>query len=62
MRETIDFLIQHGYTLLFAWVLVEQLGLPIPSLPLLLAAGALAGAGKFSFPIPIALAVGASEN
>jgi membrane protein DedA with SNARE-associated domain len=57
MRETIDFLIQHGYTLLFAWVLVEQLGLPIPSFPLLLAAGALAGAGKFSFPIPIALAV-----
>ena len=37
MRETIDFLIQHGYTVLFAWVLVEQLGLPIPSLPLLLA-------------------------
>ncbi|HEX9121713.1 MAG TPA: VTT domain-containing protein [Terriglobales bacterium] len=60
MRETIDFLIQHGYTLLFAWVLVEQLGLPIPSLPLLLAAGALAGAGKFSLPIPIALAVLAS--
>jgi membrane protein DedA with SNARE-associated domain len=59
MRETIDFLIQHGYTLLFAWVLVEQLGLPIPSLPLLLAAGALAGAGKFSFPIPIVLAVAA---
>ena len=57
MHETIDFLIEHGYTVLFAWVLVEQLGLPIPSLPLLLAAGALAGAGKFSFPMPIALAV-----
>jgi membrane protein DedA with SNARE-associated domain len=60
MRETIDFLIEHGYTLLFAWVLAEQLGLPIPSLPLLLAAGALAGAGKLSFPIAVGLAVLAS--
>jgi membrane protein DedA with SNARE-associated domain len=60
MRETIDFLIEHGYTLLFAWVLAEQLGLPIPSLPLLLAAGALAGAGKLSFATAVGLAVLAS--
>jgi membrane protein DedA with SNARE-associated domain len=60
MRETIDFLIEHGYTLLFAWVLAEQLGLPIPSFPLLLAAGALAGAGKLSFPLAVGLAVVAS--
>jgi len=60
MRETINFLIEHGYTLLFAWVLAEQLGLPIPSLPLLLAAGAVAGAGKLSFPIAVGLAVLAS--
>lgn len=60
MRETIDFLVEHGYTLLFAWVLTEQLGLPVPSLPVLLAAGALAGAGKLSFGVAIALAVSAS--
>ncbi len=60
MRETIDFLIEHGYTLMFAWVLAEQLGLPVPSLPLLLAAGALAGAGKFSFFAGVGLAVVAS--
>src|SRR5205085_9520063 len=60
MRETIDFLIEHGYTLLFAWVLAEQLGLPIPSMPLLLAAGALAGAGKLSFATAVCLAVVAS--
>jgi membrane protein DedA with SNARE-associated domain len=60
MRETIQFLIEHGYTLLFAWVLAEQLGLPIPSMPLLLAAGALAGAGKFSFAFAVVLAVLAS--
>lgn len=59
MRETVDFLIQHGYSLLFAWVLAEQLGLPIPALPWLLAAGALAGAGKLSVGWTVALAVSA---
>jgi membrane protein DedA with SNARE-associated domain len=59
MSETVNFLIEHGYTLLFAWVLAEQLGLPIPSLPLLLAAGALAGAGKLGFGWTVALALAA---
>jgi membrane protein DedA with SNARE-associated domain len=45
---TTQFLIRHGLPLIFAVVLVEQLGLPIPALPLLLAAGALAAVGKFS--------------
>jgi membrane protein DedA with SNARE-associated domain/rhodanese-related sulfurtransferase len=44
-----QFLIRHGLPLIFAVVFVEQLGLPIPALPLLLAGGALAAAGKFSF-------------
>ncbi len=43
-----QFLIRHGLPLVFAVVLVEQLGLPIPALPLLLAAGALAAIGKFN--------------
>lgn len=38
----------HGYTALFALVLAEQLGVPIPATPFLLAAGALAGAGRLS--------------
>ena len=59
MRETVDFLIEHGYSLVFAWVLAEQLGLPIPSLPLLLAAGALAGTGKLGFGWTVALALAA---
>ncbi len=46
LKETVEFLIRHGYGLLFGWVLIEQIGLPIPSVPLLLAAGALAGTGK----------------
>jgi membrane protein DedA with SNARE-associated domain/rhodanese-related sulfurtransferase len=43
MTETLQFVVQHGYTMLFAWVFAEQAGLPIPSAPLLLAAGALSG-------------------
>jgi len=34
---------------LLGWVFAEQMGLPIPSMPLLLAAGALAGTGHLSF-------------
>ncbi len=57
MKEIVDFLILHGYAVLFTWVLLEQLGLPIPSIPMLLAAGALAGAGQLSLSSTILLAV-----
>lgn len=46
MHATIEFLERHGYLVLISWVFAEQLGLPIPSIPILLAAGALAGAGR----------------
>ena len=49
MHGTLEFLIKHGYIVLLGWVFVEQLGLPIPSLPVMLAAGALAGTGRLSF-------------
>ena len=49
MHSTLEFLIKHGYMVLLAWVFAEQLGLPIPSLPMMLAAGALAGTGHLSF-------------
>jgi membrane protein DedA with SNARE-associated domain len=42
---------------LFLWVLAEQAGLPVPSLPILLAAGALAATGKLAFPLVMAYAV-----
>ena len=38
LNEPVPFLIQHGYLLLFAWVLTEQMGLPVPAVPLLNAA------------------------
>jgi len=49
MHRTLEFLLHHGYVVLLGWVFAEQIGLPIPSMPLLLAAGALAGTGHLSF-------------
>ena len=43
-------LLTYGYLLLFVWVLVEQLGLPLPATPVLLAAGALSAERQISFP------------
>ena len=44
-------LLTYGYILLFAWILVEQLGIPLPATPLLLAAGALTAQRELSFPL-----------
>ena len=46
--------------LLFVGVFIEQIGLPVPALPFLLAAGALAGSGKLSFALIMTVAVGAA--
>ena len=45
MEDWVGFLIEHGAAVLFLVVLAEQIGLPLPAVPFLLAAGALAGAG-----------------
>ena len=60
MEHMIQFLLHHGYSVIFVWVFVEQLGLPVPSAPALLAMGALAGRGEFSFWLTLALATLAS--
>jgi membrane protein DedA with SNARE-associated domain len=56
LEQAADFLIRHGYALLFGWVLLEQMGLPIPAAPLLIAAGALARAGKINLMFAVVLA------
>jgi membrane protein DedA with SNARE-associated domain/rhodanese-related sulfurtransferase len=48
MGGVTHFLIHHRYLLLLAWVFVEQIGLPLPAAPVLLAAGALAGTGHLN--------------
>ena len=57
MNELLQFVVRHGYTLIFAWVFIEQAGLPIPSAPLLLAAGALAGTHELNLWLAILFAV-----
>ena len=59
MHEVIEFLLRYGYWVLFANVLLEQAGLPIPAIPTLLAMGALTGTGHFSLAADLALAVAA---
>jgi membrane protein DedA with SNARE-associated domain len=60
LNDVTAYLIHHGYVVLFAWVAAEQLALPVPSEPVLLAAGVLAGAGLLRLPSAIAVGVAAS--
>ena len=46
-----DFFLHFAYVILFLWVMGEQLGVPVPSLPLLLAAGTLTATHKLSLPL-----------
>lgn len=49
MSETLPFLVEYGYWILFASAFLEQTGLPFPALPVLLTMGALSHTGQFSF-------------
>jgi membrane protein DedA with SNARE-associated domain/rhodanese-related sulfurtransferase len=60
MDKPIHFLLAYGYELLFGWVLVEQLGLPLPATPLLLAAGALSAQGQMNFALALLSGVSAT--
>ena len=60
MNETLQFLVKHGYIVLFASVLAQQLGLPLPSTPFIIAAGALAQSGQLSFAVVLLLACSAA--
>lgn len=57
MNEMVQFVVRHGYLIVLVWVFAEQLGLPVPSIPMLLAAGALAGTGRMNFFATAAIAV-----
>ncbi len=46
----------HGYVIVFVWMFADQAGLPLPSIPLLVACGALAAAGDLNLWLLIASA------
>jgi membrane protein DedA with SNARE-associated domain len=60
VSEALNFLLRHGEITLFVYVLADQLGLPLPAVPVLLGAGGLAAVGKLSFPLAVAGSVAAS--
>ncbi len=51
MPVALNFFLKYGYWILFLWVMVEQLGVPIPSAPLLLTAGTLTSTHKMNLPL-----------
>ena len=57
MNETFQFLSRHGYAVIVAWVAAEQAGVPVPAIPILLAAGALSALGRMNPIAAGALAV-----
>ena len=59
MHGTTEFLIRHGLPLIFAAVFVEQMGVPLPALPWLLAAGALSATGQFNLVLGLLVTVAA---
>src|SRR5262252_7149406 len=57
MQNINQFLANYGLTLVFGAVLVEQIGIPLPAIPWLLAVGALSATGDFSPLAAIGLTV-----
>ena len=46
LLTALDFLAAYGYVVVFAWMFADQAALPIPAIPLLVAAGALSFTGE----------------
>jgi membrane protein DedA with SNARE-associated domain/rhodanese-related sulfurtransferase len=51
---------EYASCILFAWILANQGGVPVPVVPALLAAGALAGDGRLSIAAILTVSVGAT--
>lgn len=57
MNEVSAFLVEYGEIVLVTVVFAEQIGLPLPAIPVLLAVGALAGVGKMNLGVAVSLSV-----
>jgi membrane protein DedA with SNARE-associated domain len=60
MNDITQFLFLHGYSILFAGVFLSQAGIPIPAVPILIAAGTIAGMGRMDVYIALFVAFSAS--
>jgi hypothetical protein len=57
MNTFVQVLVKHGYSVLFVSVFACQMGLPVPAILFLMAAGVLAGSGQLSLGVGLCLAV-----
>jgi len=57
MSSVMSLLVHHAYAVLFTWVLLEQGGMPVPSVPLMLAAGTMSAAHKLhlEYALPVVM-------
>lgn len=60
MERVEELLTAYGYQIVFGWAFVVQGGTPVPALPMLLGAGALAARGKLSLFAAVMTAVAAT--
>ena len=60
MPVALSFFIHYGYVVLFLWIAAEQLGMPVPSVPLLITAGTLTATRQMNLSLVILAAVLAS--
>ena len=60
MTHAAQYLLTHGALVLFVWVLIQQIGVPIPTAPLLISVGTLASSGHINFACSLAAAFSAS--
>jgi membrane protein DedA with SNARE-associated domain/rhodanese-related sulfurtransferase len=51
MPVALSFFLKYGYAILFVWVLTEQLGVPVPTVPILLTAGTLTATHKMNLAL-----------
>lgn len=56
MEDIAQFVVSYGYGLIVFWVLFDQLGVPIPAIPLLIVAGAMSGMGELEVTWVVAAA------
>lgn len=57
MHEHLAAIAKHGYLVLLAWMIVAQLGAPVPAIPILIGAGVLCAAGQLRFASALLIAI-----
>lgn len=60
MEAALQFLADYGYWVILGWVFADQFALPLPSIPILIGAGALSATGQLDVVGVVALATAAT--